>query len=93
VGGKKEQLFLNLRREMIQLQDLAEPSVAHMPGLGQLPIVSDRASGNQIFEANRERHQAADPRRTAFGRSLFSFPAHARTNGNRQAKVQRQGVF
>jgi hypothetical protein len=32
-GWKEEQLFLNLRREMIQLQDLAESRPAHMPGL------------------------------------------------------------
>ena len=42
-GRQEEQLFLNLWREMIQLQDLAEPGPAHMPGLGQFPIISDRA--------------------------------------------------
>src|SRR3954466_130954 len=42
-GRQEEQLFLNLRREMIQLQDLAEPRAAHMPGLGQFPMISDRA--------------------------------------------------
>src|SRR4051812_32587950 len=42
-GRKKEQLFLNLRREMIQLQDLAESGAAHLPGLGQFPTISDRA--------------------------------------------------
>src|SRR4051794_23057744 len=37
-GRKKEQLFLNLRGEMIQLQNLAEPGSADMPGRGKLPV-------------------------------------------------------
>src|SRR4051812_21643328 len=55
-GRQEEQLFLNLRREMIQLQDLAEPRPAHLPGLGQFPTISDRALPKQTVEANRQRH-------------------------------------
>ncbi len=80
---KEEQLFLNLRGELSQLQDLAEPRPAHLSGLGQFPVVSNRAVRHQTFEVNGQSHEAAEARRAALRLALFFSPAYAGTKGNR----------
>src|SRR5438270_6564355 len=82
-GRKKQQLFLNIRRQLGQLQDLAQPRPAHMPHLGQFPIVANRAIGDQGFEPEGQRHQTADAW-DACRTQAFPGPAlHARAYWNR----------
>ena len=50
---------------MSQLQYLAKPRPAHLSGLGQFPVISNRAIGHQTFEVNGQSHQLADARRAA----------------------------
>ena len=52
-GRKKKQLFLNLRSQMRELQNLTEPRSADLSYLRQFPIAAYLSLGDQAVQVNR----------------------------------------
>ncbi len=51
--GKTEDILLDVRGEIEEIHDLGYPSTGYIAETGEVCIVLNLASTNQVFEANR----------------------------------------
>lgn len=71
---KKQQLLLNVRRQIEQIDDLAYAGARYVAGPREFGVTADGAVAKHLIQAERQSHEPADARHTALNQGLGGDP-------------------
>ncbi len=79
-----KQFFLDVRREVVEVQDLSHAGLGNVSEFGELGLAGDRALVQQTVETDSQCHQLGDARNARFGERAWAWRGPSKRDGGRR---------